>query len=207
MKSRQEEFWSGNFGDQYIDRNNESKLIVSNIALFSEILKKTERVDSVCELGANIGLNLVALHMLLPDTEFTGIEINQKTADILKQLTYVTAKCGSIYEMPLTELRYDFVFTKGVLIHQAPDMLPEAYDILYRISKRYIMVCEYYNPTPVEVEYRGNTSVLFKRDFAGELMDKYPDLKLVDYGFVYHRDYHFPGDDFTWFLMEKRSAS
>jgi len=142
--------------------------------------------------------------MLLPNAELTGIEINQKAAGILAQLPYVTAKCGSIYEVPLPEHQYDFVFTKGVLIHQAPDLLPDAYNVLYQASKRYIMVCEYYNPTPVEVEYRGNTSVLFKRDFAGELMDKYSDLKLADYGFVYHRDNHFPGDDFTWFLMEKR---
>jgi hypothetical protein len=46
--------------------------------------------------------------------------------------------------------------------------------------------------------------VPFKRDFAGEIMDRFPDLRLVDYGFVYHRDPQFPQDDFTWFLMEKR---
>ena len=34
-------------------------------------------------------------------------------------------------------------------------------------------------------------------------MDKYPDLKLVDYGFRYHRDNMFPMDDSTWFILEK----
>lgn len=90
-----------------------------------------------------------------------------------------------------------------MLIHQNPDYLPKAYDILYQLSNRYIMICEYYNPKPVEVEYRGNNSVLFKRDFAGEMLERFPDVKLIDYGFIYHRDTHFPGDDFTWFLMEK----
>ena len=65
------------------------------------------------------------------------------------------------------------------------------------------MICEYYNPTPVTVPYRGASERLFKRDFAGELMDRF-DLALVDYGFVYHRDSHFPQDDLTWFLLEKR---
>ena len=51
--------------------------------------------------------------------------------------------------------------------------------------------------------YRGHEGKLFKRDFAGELLDKYPDLKLIDYGFVYHRDTNFPQDDCTWFLLEK----
>ena len=57
---------------------------------------------------------------------------------------------------------------------------------------------------PVEVVYRGHTGRLFKRDFASELLDRYSDLRLVDYGFVYHRDPTFPLDDFNWFLMEKR---
>ena len=50
------------------------------------------------------------------------------------------------------------------------------------------------------------TLVLYKRDFAGEMMMKYSDLLLLDYGFVYHRDNHFKGDDFTWFLMEKSQS-
>ncbi len=69
-------------------------------------------------------------------------------------------------------------------------------------SKKYILIAEYYNPTPVEMEYRGHREKLFKRDFAGEMMDQYNDLTLVDYGFVYHRD-PFPQDDITWFLMKK----
>jgi hypothetical protein len=64
------------------------------------------------------------------------------------------------------------------------------------------MVSEYYNPTPVTVNYRGNEDRLFKRDFAGELIDRYG-LKLVDYRFVYHRDSVYRQDDCTWFLLEK----
>jgi spore coat polysaccharide biosynthesis protein SpsF len=64
------------------------------------------------------------------------------------------------------------------------------------------MVCEYYNPTPVSIGYRGHEDRLFKRDFAGELIDLYG-LKLIDYGFIYHRDPVAPQDDATWFLMQK----
>lgn len=83
-------------------------------------------------------------------------------------------------------------------------MLARAYDRLHQTSRRYICLIEYYNPSPVEVLYRGHHGRLFKRDFAGELLDAYPDLQLVDYGFIYHRDPNFPLDDLTWFLMEKR---
>ena len=93
---------------------------------------------------------------------------------------------------------------KGVLIHINPDLLQQVYEILYKLTKRYLFVAEYYNPTPVTVTYRGNKDKLFKRDFAGEIMDQYADLLLVDYGFTYHRDPAFPQDDITWFLLEKR---
>jgi hypothetical protein len=46
---------------------------------------------------------------------------------------------------------------------------------------------------------------MFKRDFAGEMLDKFQDLRLLDYGFVYHRDTQFPQDDVNWFLLEKIS--
>jgi len=63
-------------------------------------------------------------------------------------------------------------------------------------------VCEYYNPSPVSVPYRGHQDRLFKRDFAGDLIEGYG-LKLVDYGFIYKRDTWAPQDDVTWFLLEK----
>ena len=70
-------------------------------------------------------------------------------------------------------------------------------------SKKYILICEYYNPSPTTISYRGHSDRLFKRDFAGEMLDKFSDLKLVDYGFSYHRDNSFPQDDITWFLLQK----
>jgi spore coat polysaccharide biosynthesis protein SpsF len=65
------------------------------------------------------------------------------------------------------------------------------------------LVAEYYDPKPVTLKYRGHDNKMFKRDFAGELLDKYQDLRLLDYGFCYHRDPSFPQDDISWFLMEK----
>ena len=104
----------------------------------------------------------------------------------------------------IVDYKRDLVFTSGVLIHINPEELPVVYKLLYETSKKYILINEYYNPSPVEVKYRGNEGVLFKRDFAGEIMDKYPDLTMIDYGFVYHRDYVFPSDDVTWFLLQKK---
>jgi hypothetical protein len=67
---------------------------------------------------------------------------------------------------------------------------------------RYPMVMEY-SPAPVSITYRGHAERLFKRDFAGEIMDKNTQMKLLDYGFLYHRDPNFPADNITWFVLEK----
>ena len=74
---------------------------------------------------------------------------------------------------------------------------------LYEKSEKYICINEYYNPTPVKINYRGHDDRLFKRDFCGEMLDKYNDLKLVDYGFGYKNDPVFQQDDMTWFLLQK----
>lgn len=102
--------------------------------------------------------------------------------------------------------KYDFVLIKGVLIHIHPDELEQIYHKLYESSGRYICMVEYYHPTPVMVSYRGNDNRLFKRDFAGEFLNRYPDVQLLDYGFCYHKDPNFPQDDITWFLMEKKGS-
>ena len=60
-------------------------------------------------------------------------------------------------------------------------------------------------PFPVALPYRGHQDRLFKRDFAGEMLDRFPDLELTAYGFNYRRDPLFPQDDTTWFLLHKQS--
>lgn len=202
FKTEQEEFWAGAFGDQYVQRNNDKKIVAGNIALFSKVFKQVTNINSVIEFGANIGLNLRAINQLLPEAKLSAIEINGTAAGELNKLGEIKVYNKSILEFEPDHQR-DFVLIKGVLIHINPDELPKVYERLYQTSSRYICVAEYYNPSPVAIDYRGHQNRLFKRDFAGEILDKYPDLKLVDYGFVYRRDNLFPLDDITWFLLEK----
>lgn len=202
FKTEQEQFWAGEFGEAYTDRNRGANLVSANTALFTKIFSRTGRVGSVIEFGANAGMNLWAIRQLLPEAELAGVEINAKAAAELEAFGGITVHRVSILDFA-PKAQYEMALTKGVLIHIDPDHLPTAYDVLHRSSRKYICLAEYYNPTPVEVRYRGEANRLFKRDFAGEMLDRFPDLKLVDYGFVYHRDV-FPQDDLTWFLMEKK---
>ena len=200
----QEEFWSGDFGNQYIGRNDDSKeILASNLSFFSKALKQAGSITSCLEFGANIGINIKSLKLLYPLIKIKAIEINSTAVKELNNLIGVENVFeGSIYDYPITE-RVELTFTKGVLIHIHPDKLDIVYEKLYNASSRLILVCEYYNPSPVSIKYRGHEDRLFKRDFAGELLEKYSDLKLIDYGFFYKRDVAFPQDDITWFLLEK----
>ncbi|MCX7095107.1 MAG: hypothetical protein NTY50_16865 [Methylobacter sp.] len=203
FKTPQEEFWAGEFGTDYIGRNNSEELLASNLNFFTKALKQAGRLTSCLEFGANIGMNLKALQLLYPGMHLEAIEINP---DAAQQLTSLIGEShvfeGSIFEYPVAT-KVDLSLIKGVLIHIDPDLLDTVYEKLYQASNRLILICEYYNPTPVSISYRGHADRLFKRDFAGEMLEKYPDLMLVDYGFSYRRDPAFPQDDITWFLMQK----
>jgi spore coat polysaccharide biosynthesis protein SpsF len=200
--TEQEDFWFGEFGNDYIDRNNNDLIVASNLSLFSKILSSTSLINNVIEFGSNIGLNLRALDKLLPGVDLTAVEINTKAVESIKKWGKAKVVHESILNIKLKD-KYDFSFIKGVLIHIDPEKLKIVYENLYNSSNKYIAIVEYYNPTPVEISYRGHDDRLFKRDFAGDMMKMYPDLKLIDYGFVYHKDSNFPQDDVTWFIMKK----
>jgi spore coat polysaccharide biosynthesis protein SpsF len=203
--TEQESFWAGEFGDDYIKRNPLEALMPARLSLFSRILARTSGISSVIEFGANIGANLFAIHQLLPKAEIKSVEINATAVRVLEAYSWMTNVVHGSFIDATYENEADFAFTSGVLIHVAPDRLPKAYKNLYRAARRYVMVCEYYNPTPLALSYRGHADRLFKRDFAGEMMDTYKDLELIDYGFAYHRDPVHPMDDLNWFLMKKRT--
>ena len=205
FKTDQEAFWAGDFGSAYIQRNQSEALLASNLDFFAKALRAAHSVGSCIEFGANIGMNLKALKLLRPGLEAHAIEIN---ADAARELA-LTISQDHIYHTSILDFAatrtWDLALIKGVLIHIHPDELPQVYDKLVAATDRYLLVAEYYNPAPVAIPYRGHTDRLFKRDFAGEILDRHPQLRLVDYGFAYRRDPNFPQDDITWFLLEKRA--
>lgn len=201
--TEQEEFWRGEFGDAYTGRNIGELLLASNVNFFTRILQRTRGVTSVLELGANLGMNLRALRTLLPSARLSAVEINAKACEELRGLGYIDVTEGSILDYRAPQ-PFDLVLIKGVLIHINPERLDDTYRVIDQASSRYVVIGEYYNPTPTSIPYRGHTDRLFKRDFAGEMLDRHPRYSVVDYGFAWRRDPVFPQDDITWFLLEKR---
>lgn len=205
----QEKLWMSSFGDEYQRRSPGN--VEANRVLFEHALDGLT-IHSAIEFGAGVGSNLVALRELLPNAHLSAVEINPvAVAEIRKKEPGVQVHVTSIIGWttprdlePIEPPAWDLALTKGLLIHIAPVDLLSAYKAIHRATKRYVLLCEYYCPKPRMIPYRGNDDVLWARDFAGEMIDHFPDLRLVDYGWVYHRDPH-PQDDLTWFLMEKRA--
>ena len=203
-KAQQTAFWEGNFGDSYSDRN----VIASSdrTSFFARILQRTYGVSSICELGANRGHNLQAIGSLSPNFSLTGVDINAGVVAEMKADSRIDAHCCAIQDYS-PGVAFDLVFVSGVLIHVAPDDLPVIYRKLFELSQRYVLMNEYFNPTPVEIPYRGHQDRLYKRDFGGEFWDLHQDrVRLVDYGFLWKRCEP-AWDNTTWWLFEKMPAA
>lgn len=204
------QFWRGSFGDDYIDRNplNEATQ-KARIAMWQRILSalRDQPVDSILEVGANIGLNLAALRAVSPATLY-ALEPNEKARSRLIENAAVSperALGGSADSIALDDRAVDLVFTSGVLIHIAPENLPAACKEMHRVTRRYVACVEYFSSQPEEVLYRGHAGRLFKRDFGSFWLDQFPDLRIVDYGFFWRRATGL--DDLTWWLFEKAPAA
>ena len=157
----------------------------------------------IVEVGSNLGLNLRALSHLT-DARLIAIEPNQSA--LSKLIEDGVVKTNDTYNaiaanIPLEDGIADLVFTSGVLIHISPKELPQSMAEIYRLSSKYIVCCEYFSDKPEQIKYRGEDGLLFKRDFGDYWMELYPDLQLVDYGFLWKRITGL--DNITWWIFKK----
>lgn len=200
----QELFWKQDFGNEYISRNQD--LAQLRIPFFQKILDHTGPLNSLCELGSNIGENLESWRSLLPEVRLAAVEINPQAFARLSRFANLEAFQGAIqdYEPGKT---FDLVFSCGVLIHLNPQDLAQVYRKMFDFSHGFVLINEYFNPSPQEISYRGEKERLYKRDFAGEFLDLLgSEVEVVAYGFLWKRLE--PGwDNTTWTLLQKKSGA
>lgn len=207
LETYQLKHWRGQFGEDYIERNILEKwMIEPGKEAFRRILGK-RKIDSILEVGSNIGLELVYLTELLKDkVDLYAVEPNKKAFSVLISETRINLKKAwncSAFDIPLENASIDLVFTCGVLIHISPDDLGRATDEIARVARKYVLCIEYFSNNPETITYRGHKKLLFKRDFGAFYLDRYPNLKWIDYGFLWKcesKSY----DNLNWWLFEKR---
>ena len=212
MTTEQEQFWSGSFGPEYLERNDfttksfdelyRERFGITRSQMNKEFLSNLP-VNSVLEVGCNIGIQLSFLSEA-GYQNLHGIEIfPDAVAEAKKRLPEAHIIEGSALALPYEDSQFDLVFTSGVLIHIHPDDLPTVMREIHRVSSRYIWGLEYYAPAHQNIVYRGNENRLWKGPFAHLYQELFPDLTLVK-----EKRYPYQQEDNvdTMFLLEKPSS-
>lgn len=206
MRRNPIEAWKGEFGDEYRGRNPPSADDLRwRMHLWQPVFRSlgTRPPQSILEVGANIGNNLRAIRMF-SDARLLALEPNDLSRKALLDSGLVKtgdAVGGDASAIPLPDGAVELAFTCGVLIHVDPSDLGKSCREIVRVSSSYVMCAEYFSTDPVEIPYRGENGLLFKRDFGGFFLDICPELEVVDYGFLWRRATN--AGDLTWWLFRK----
>ena len=76
-----------NFGNNYTKRLPTKLLLANNINFFKKILKKNYKINSLIELGANNGSNILAIKKIKKKlNNITAVEINSNACIQLKKI-------------------------------------------------------------------------------------------------------------------------
>ena len=170
------------------------------------MLNKAEKIESLLECGCNIGRNIDFLENVLPNSSKSIIELsNEAYEKVTSKFNLENSFNGSILDSTFKLNSFDLVFICGVLIHIHPDDVLDNMKKMFEYSNKYILIGEYFNRTPVMIEYQGQKNKLFKSDFGKTFMTNF-DVELVDYGFLWGHIYDKAGfDDITWWLFKKNN--
>lgn len=163
----QEEFWAGEFGDEYTTRNRVDWR--ARIPFWKAILDNTG-ARSVFELGCNAGWNLSAIRRAYPDVNVRGIDINSRAVAQANEADLLVSLSQELY------CQSELVFTAGVLIHISPENLQQIMQSLVDASYDYVLAIEYAATTEEAIEYRGHQDRLWKRNYGTLYMDMGLDL-------------------------------
>ncbi len=166
------ELWAGNFGDDYLRRNQVDWRLRMP---FWKMIEERTGARSYFEMGCNAGWNLSAIKRQFPDVTVVGNDINEQAAkqaqsaglNVINMLDFTTHVRG----------KFELVFTAGCLIHIEPEHLQEVMQALIDKSLRYVLAIEYAAERETIVEYRGHTEKCWKRPY-GELYECFG-LKVV----------------------------
>lgn len=202
--NEQQNFWANSYADDYIKKNNSFDKKLGK-ECWERMLSSAEEITSIMECGCNIGRNIGFLNEVLPAASKSIIEISKPAYNfVTSHFNLEKVFNGAIVDSNFAEGEFDLVYTLGVLIHIHPDDLLTNMQKMYAYSGKYILIGEYFNRTPLMLEYQGEKNKLFKRDF-GKLFNENFDVRLTDYGFLWGHLYDSAGfDDITWWLFEKR---
>lgn len=197
--ARLEGLWSGEFGDDYVERNRAAS--EGRRPFWEHVLGRIEAASAL-EIGCNVGGNLRWLAALLGAENVAGVDVNERALEVVRsEVPGVDVRVASARELPFADDSFDLVFTTGVLIHQSPEELPRVMDEIVRASRRYVLCGEYRADELEEVPYRGQRGALYKQDYGALYQERFPQLRLLEEGFLPKSEGVW--DDVTYWVFEQ----
>ncbi|AWM35299.1 pseudaminic acid biosynthesis-associated methylase [Hymenobacter nivis] len=215
--TKQEHFWTSDFGRHYTDRNSRhladwNQFYLDNwgqtkLAMNERFLGHLSREARIMEVGCNTGMQLMGLQ----ENGFKnlyGVEIQPYAVEKAKEYTqHVNIVQGSGLDLPFKDDFFDVVGTNGVLIHISPDDLPKVMAEMMRCTSRYIWGFEYYMPDITTIKYRDNVGYAWKGDYARLFMEQFPgQLRVVQQEFFPYVNPAEQGNTDCMYLLEKIGA-
>jgi len=172
--SGNEEFWR-----KYHQENDKPYEFTQNIRKVASELE----IESALEIGCGFGQNLAALN---PSIRKVGIDISEYVINISKQrYPNIRFLNGSVLKIPLQE-KFDLVFSCAVIQHIKPQLLNQAFDEMFRVSKKYILNIEAYDEIEREINWYRGSDESWTIHMA-ERWKKFPVKILKDYNV--HKEY------------------
>lgn len=215
METKQTDFWRGEFGKNYTQRNTYSLDDWDNLYLKIHGITKLQMTQDfighlsksikILEVGCNSGQQLQNLQRAGFENLY-GVELQKDAVEVAKANTQnISIIEANGFDLPFKDNYFDLIVTNGVLIHIAPDNLKQFMKEIYRCTKKLIYGFEYYNESIKEIPYRGHNGFLWKADYAHIYVNFFSDLKIVkkiEYPYLNEEE---KGNINSMFLLEKES--
>lgn len=182
---RLEGLWSSEFGNAYLERN---RTAGAGRERFFERLISTCRPRRVLEVGCGHAVNLPYFAGHVDAKHIWGVDINEASlAAARRDNPTFNVAWSPARSLPFRDEWFDLVYTVAVLMHQPDTTLPIVMSEIVRCSRRWVMCAEYYAEDRSEVEWRA-PGALIKRDFTAVYLAHFPELRLVEQGFLDKED-------------------
>jgi len=214
--TQQEDFWAGDFGREYTDRNSrhlaewndfyERTWGLTKLAMNQQFLGDLPRNNRMLEVDCNTGMQLRGLQEA-GFTQLYGVELQAYAVEKAKAYSqHPNLLKSSAFDLPFKDVFFDVFCTNGALIHIAPADLPRIMAEMVRRSRHYIWGFEYYAPTTTTIPYRSNEGFLWKADFAQLCLDSFPELRLVKRTLYPYVNAAEQGNQDATYLLEKTNV-
>jgi len=182
---RFERLWSSDFGDAYLERNRAAG--AGRERFFAHVISRCQP-RRVLEVGCGHAVNLPYFTGAVPARNVWGVDINEASlAAARRDIPDVNVGWSPARSLPFRDGWFDLVYTVAVLMHQPDTTLPIVMQEIVRCSRRWIMCAEYYADERSEVEWRA-PGALIKRNFTELYLAHFPELRLVEEGFLDKED-------------------